>query len=340
MPLLWRDPDDRLRRYLDKASKAVRAAGQPVLPSNYPVAVIDTPKRGSRLHLVVPLYAGVGGMDWKTGKMCWYARSFKALEVVFDLGQPSSEPGPRVDQWLEHYAEKWKRADAARPLDMGPLRRISACHLAYASGLLVVPTNAGIVLGVDPDDLTIVWAHTYDKGEWPLGAPVAWAPGKEEAIMRPTTWRVTAPMIHEDKVLVAAPDSDSLTCLRLSDGKLLWKVPHQKEDLFPAGVIDGKVLVVGTKQCRALSMTDGKTQWTLDTGMPSGQGAASGSRYYLPLSYAAGGKGAEVCVLDVAKGTIVDHIAAPKNEVPGNLMFLKDILVSVNVWEVVGYPIK
>src|SRR5262249_39899144 len=40
-------------------------------------------------------------------------------------------------------------------------RRLQASHLAYAEGILVCPTNAGVVLGVDLMTQSLVWAYSY-----------------------------------------------------------------------------------------------------------------------------------------------------------------------------------
>src|SRR5262249_32258711 len=45
-------------------------------------------------------------------------------------------------------------------------RRTQAAHLAYGEGILVCPTNAGAVLGVDLLSNSLVWAYSYhEKGE-------------------------------------------------------------------------------------------------------------------------------------------------------------------------------
>ena len=41
---------------------------------------------------------------------------------------------------------------------------MQAAHLAYADGILVCPTNAGVVLGVDLLSHSLVWAHSYRDG--------------------------------------------------------------------------------------------------------------------------------------------------------------------------------
>jgi hypothetical protein len=105
-----------------------------------------------------------------------------------------------------------------------------------------------------------------------------------------------------------------------------------------AGVFGGKVLVVGKQSCRALALTDGKTLWTVETGLPSGQGVTVGNVYYLPLKSALPEKQPAVYALDLDKGTVRLHISAPRGEVPGNLVASGDQVLSQTVTAVTAYP--
>src|SRR5207253_11106140 len=51
-------------------------------------------------------------------------------------------------------------------------RRVNAIHLAYGEGILVCPTNAGEILGVDLMSRTLAWAFPYrEKPPHPLAFP-------------------------------------------------------------------------------------------------------------------------------------------------------------------------
>ena len=180
-----------------------------------------------------------------------------------------------------------------------PLRRVHAGLLAYGDGIIVCPTNLGCVVGVDLLTRTVAWVHRYDE---PKAAPKP--PAGPRASPPQSEWRSPAPVVSGGAVVVAPPDGDSLSCLDLKTGDLKWKEPHQEGDLYLAGVFDGRVLVVGKKVCRAYNLSDGKLLWTLDAGLPAGQGAAAGGVYYLPLREAAATRQPEVCAIDLAKGKI------------------------------------
>lgn len=219
-------------------------------------------------------------------------------------------------------------------MDVG--RRIQAVHLAYGEGVLVCPTNAGAILGVDLLSQSLVWAHSYREGTpaataprppaqpfpLPPGAPGFARPVPHQYLTTPD-WKTSAPVIQDGKVVFTAPDAASLHCLNLRDGTLLWK-EERKDDLYLAGVFQGKVLLVGKSACRALNLADGKQLWKIETGPPSGQGVASGDFYYLPLR-----KG-EVCQINLEMGRIEARSPALKDESPGNLIFYGDRVISQN----------
>src|SRR5262249_30214781 len=143
--------------------------------------------------------------------------------------------------------------------------------------------------------------------------------------LAPPRWKVTAPAIADGKVVFAAPDARSVPCVRLRDGTPVWTHRRHEDDQYLAGVFAGRVLLVGKKAVRALSLAKGEELWALETGLPAGQGVASGNVYYLPLRESAQDKEPEVCAIDVDKGRILARAKSRPvrggKEVPGNLLF-------------------
>ena len=70
-------------------------------------------------------------------------------------------------------------------------------------------------------------------------------------------------------MVFAAPDAKSVHCLNLADGTLAWSQKRSEDDLYLGGVFAGRVLIVGKKNVRGLSLERGETLWTLETGTPS-----------------------------------------------------------------------
>jgi outer membrane protein assembly factor BamB len=229
---------------------------------------------------------------------------------------------------------------------LDPNRRIHAVHLAYGEGILICPTNAGEILGIDLLSRTLAWAYPYrekrqEQTTNPAPGPV-FPPQPIAISLTPSTWKVAPPVISEGKVVFTAPDASSLHCLNLRDGTMWWKRKKNSSDLFLAGVWDGRVVVVGKNTCFALSLLDReqntgspKLLWSVTTGaLPSGQGVASDNIYYLPLETG------EVCAIDLERGTKKGYNApsSPNAPKPGNLVFYEGTVLSQTPNEIVAYP--
>jgi len=240
-------------------------------------------------------------------------------------------------------------------LQADPARKIQAAHLAYADGILVCPTNAGVVLGIELLGNSFVWAYPYAASPEPSADPSGQAmmplPNGRVIIrggrmigmnQRPLAlggWKVTPPVVSGGKVVFAAPDADAIHCVSLRDGSRLWSHKRQDDDLYLGGVVAGKAIIVGRKAVRALELDGaGKVAWTLSTGLPSGFGTASDNQYFLPLREAGSAKEPEVCVIDVAKGEISAHTRSRKKSLPGNLVFHDGDMVSQTSTSIAVYP--
>jgi outer membrane protein assembly factor BamB len=232
-------------------------------------------------------------------------------------------------------------------------RRMQAAHLAYGEGILVCPTNAGAVLGVDLLSNSLLWAYPYrDKSEaseysnnkmGPGGLPpgAVWGPnGQLFYNTMNHQWKVCAPIIQDGKVVFTAPDAKALHCINLRDGTRVWTVPWSEKDLYLAGVFKGRVLVVSKDSVNAYTLDKGEPAWPkpLVTGLPSGQGVASDNVYYLPLKEAGRDKEPEICAIDVEHGQIAFHTRSRKKEVPGNLIFYEGDVLSQTAEAVTAYP--
>lgn len=215
-------------------------------------------------------------------------------------------------------------------------RRTNAVHLAYGEGILVCPTHAGQVIGVDLMSRSLAWAYPYrERGmnQQPIGQPFQPQPN-----LPPTqpNWKSSPPVIQDGKVIFTAPDANSVHCINLRDGTLVWRSKQLDGDLFLAGVFKGKVMIVGKSTCRMLNLADGTMWRNLPTGdLPSGQGVACKDIYYLPL-----GKG-EICAIDIERGIIKARNRASKaRQAPGNLVFHEETgtVVSLTPDSIVAYP--
>ncbi len=233
------------------------------------------------------------------------------------------------------------------PLAVDSVRRTQAAHLAYADGVLICPTNAGAIFGVELLTNRLLWAYPYrEKVAMPKPAPLI-----QDRLEQPHTnpswsysWKITAPIIQDGKVIFTAPDVASIHCLNLRDGIPLWQRKQNEDDLYLAGAFAGKVLVVGKNKVSAYSLTKGEKSWELVTGTPSGIGIASGNVYYLPLKEMGPQKEPGIVALDLTKGQIVARAHSPKPAdgsaplLPGSLLFVDREVVSQSATEVAVFP--
>jgi outer membrane protein assembly factor BamB len=234
---------------------------------------------------------------------------------------------------------------------MDPGRRVQAAHLAYGEGILVCPTNAGVILGIDLLSHTLAWAYSYREDSpaqeshnvmgggrvFRGGGMVVWNNGMMMGQNLSPDWKTSAPVVQNGKVVFTAPDGASVHCLNLRDGKRLWK-ESRADDVYLGGVYNGKVLLVGRSTCRALALADGKKLWKVETGLPSGQGVASDSIYYLPLRSVGQSKEPAVCQIDLEKGKVLVNTKSRKNEIPGNLLFYEGDVLSQTANAVTAFP--
>jgi outer membrane protein assembly factor BamB/tetratricopeptide (TPR) repeat protein len=213
---------------------------------------------------------------------------------------------------------------------------------SYADGVLVCPTSAGAVVGVELATRSLLWGHSFNQDQeggrrnfrvaGGAGFVVTNVNGEPSA----TRWCDDSVSISEGRVLATPLDSDWLFCLSLIDGELLWK-QHRKDGLYVACADREKVVVIGGREVRAFRLTDGKPSWggrvvkLPENSSPSGRGFASGNLYFLPLS------SAEVAVIDLAAAKIVRVCKSRKGTVPGNLVCFKGNIISQGLEGVDAY---
>ncbi len=203
-----------------------------------------------------------------------------------------------------------------------PIRRMRAAHLTLGEGVLVCPTNAGAVLAVDVLTGSLLWAHL---------------PELARSASEGDFWN-EPPIVVAGKVILALPEAPFIECLDLHNGSRLWRVQRQEDDVALGGVADGKILVVGKKSCRALSLSKGETLWSVSTGMPSGQGLIAAGRLYLPLRRGATSGRPEVCVVNLAGGKVEARLRSRREQAPGTLILGPDVVLSLTPMDLTAYP--
>ena len=223
----------------------------------------------------------------------------------------------RLD-WLQQLAD----LHTGIPLD--PQRRLQGAVPSYEAGILVCPTGAGVVLGIDLDKHEIAWHFSYESNH---AESQYHRLSRGQSTGEPSEWLDGRLILAEGCALLSPPETDSLYCLDLVTGKLLWELPRE-DGIFVAGVDQGRVLIIGNQSYSAVSLKNGESVWrqakvSLPSGVtPNGRGFFSSQKYFLPLS------NAQVIAIDLQSGEIVERAVARSGSTMGNLISHRGAILS------------
>lgn len=223
---------------------------------------------------------------------------------------------------------EWKQSLAmmsdGRTITMDNVRRLAGATPSFAEGVLVCPTSGEGVAAVDLATRTLRWGYQYprlDVGTFRrvngFGQIQVSDNGNREH------WIDGSVTISGGNVLLTPVEAMDLHCLDLLTGNAKWKLPCE-EMLFIGCVHDGKAILVGKKQVKAINLADGKEAWAapveLDGDAPSGRGYYSEHFYYLPTN------ASQLLKIDLNKGEIAAQVKT--GTTLGNLVCYKDELIS------------
>jgi outer membrane protein assembly factor BamB len=223
-------------------------------------------------------------------------------------------------QWQQQLAH----ADD-RTIQMDAGRRLNGATPSYDGGVLVCPTSAGAVVGVDVTTRSLLWGFQYvvrpeaNQQQFFGFAPFNAAPLKPAG----SRWADATVTIAEGRVLVTAVESDQLYCLDVRTGRPAWPAQERAGRLYLACVHEGQAVFAGVDRVSAVRLSDGQPAWPSPVALseaPSGRGFYSDQFYFLPTL------GAELLKIDLAKGEIVQQTGTAL--VLGNLVCFRDEILS------------
>ena len=224
-----------------------------------------------------------------------------------------------------------------------------------ADGMLICPTDVGLIVGVDLVTGRQRWVYSYRLGE---------AERRREFFPEPLGWDGTPtwPVIHRDRVLLLSRFSEELHCLEATTGKLAWRVPRG-DAVYIGAVTDDRIVLVGEREVRAIAMPGDGTQtsdavepmWSHVVGPVTGRGVRAGEDFLVPL------KSGRVACLELTTGrdrgfavtrtfdpaairrraSKVDGEDDDDQELapwPGNLIACDDVVVSLGLSHLAVYP--
>jgi outer membrane protein assembly factor BamB len=309
-------------------------------------AQFGLPPPGGHPRLIRALHSNrLRAFDLDTGNLVWEQGGRGDMQGSFFLGAPLPVDG-RLYALVEKDGEiRLACLDAASGavvwaqrlgttgsrLVLDPGRRLRGVQMTCVGGLLICPTDAGAVFAFDLFSRNLTWAHLYPSKKDGQEAGAAF-----NLAAFNVSWRESAPVVVDGKVIFTPSDSEQVHCVGLRDGKPLWQA-GQGSSAYLAGVFGDKVLLVGARGARALALNDSREAWARFLGTPSGQGTASGNVYYLPLRTSTETGGPGVAAVDVATGNVLAFARSRGGEVPGNLAFFQGQVISQTATSLTNY---
>ena len=243
----------------------------------------------------------------------------------------------RSTVWLD-----WSQTLIAteQPVTSSPARRLAGLSPSFGDGILICPTSSGAIVAVDPIRRVLLWGHQYHSttASEPMDPRIArWqrfqpqSPRADEPD-ETSRWLDSLPLLAEGRVIVTPRDADELRCLDAVDGRLLWQLPRG-DWLYPACVVEGRVVMVGRDGLAAFQLDDGKPVDTFASIAvePAGRGVRVGARYFLPLA------NGEIATVDLRSGRILARSKLSEGRVPGNLIAGAGAIVSQSAGDLIGF---
>jgi outer membrane protein assembly factor BamB len=205
-------------------------------------------------------------------------------------------------------------------------RHITGATLAYADGMLVCPTSAGVVVGVDLVNRSLAWATVYDRGS---------ETNRRNSYLSRTAlpygegWLDSSATLSQGRVLLTPPESNGIHCLDLFSGELIWS-KKREEALFVAGVQQNTALLVGKKHLSGLNLQDGKKVWDdVPIATPSGRGLMDAHYYLQPTA------NRTLVKCEIATGKVVAEYATAQPL--GNLIPYAGQVISLSAQDVASF---
>ncbi|MCA9259670.1 MAG: hypothetical protein KDA61_10745 [Planctomycetales bacterium] len=208
------------------------------------LTALDLPTEGKRVWSIDgPTAEGpLAGAFFLGAPTCVGSSLYALVEIRSAVHLAVLESTTGELQWLQQLA----MLDANASFE--PSRRLQSTMPSYASGILVCPTSAGVVIGVDVARRSLAWAYRYPvrAANYPYGS-------RDEDLesLAPQQWLSDSPTIVGERVLLTPHDSEELHCIDLRTGQAVWRQP--RGEMRQLACADSKrLLLMGAKSLYAM----------------------------------------------------------------------------------------
>ncbi|QDT98931.1 outer membrane protein assembly factor BamB family protein [Gimesia aquarii] len=237
--------------------------------------------------------------------------------------------------------ERWSQqiGNPDQDIETDMVRRWWIAPIAVDQGVLICPTNIGLLTAIDRLNHSILWSTQY------VNVPSNYSGNRFNRINQTAVetlgqrWCPSAPVISKNKVIYTPPDEKALICLDLITGVPSWTKRAKETSQYLAGVVDDQILLVGLNGVTSISLTNGKKIWNTtfqgSAGPPSGQSVIADKRLHVPL------QSGQVWTFDVNSGKVIDKIYNAKDaQRLGNLIIYEGQFLSLSASGLVSYEQK
>lgn len=233
----------------------------------------------------------------------------------------------------------WSQSLCSVPQPIGTdlHRRELVCSPSYGEGVLVVPTQAGMLIAADPLTGRLLWAASHDDGEPRHRQQMSAYPYSSRRRYGHRGY-TNLPVIHEGRVVFLPAHSEFIHCVDLHSGRIQWRVPREDFEWLSATehiatAEDGTVLLVGRRRCRGLDLETGAERYSLRLGSsPAGRGVRLGTEYHVPL------EDGRIIAIDVASGRLGAWSRTAEPAALGNLVAAGELVVSMSRTSLAAWP--
>ncbi len=194
---------------------------------------------------------------------------------------------------LDHHAEEGRRVLWSQSLCMveqtypgDQARRQAGVSPSFADGVLVCPTAAGAAVAVDLSSRSLLWAYSF-PADVSASPRQRWIINTSKNLLTTSGWSDSTATIDSGRVLFTPVGSNKLFGLSLMDGSELWEPVDRGDALYVGGVYQGRAVLVGSEQVRAVQLDTGRVVWSTrfpQQRQPAGRGYLAGDRYVVPLN--------------------------------------------------------
>lgn len=298
-------------------------------------------------------YCSLSALDLRTGKLLWRVDPLSRtsddplLEVSF-LGPPLSLDGQlyllgevtdRISLYVLDAATG--RLEWSQPLTRlrqaaatgGAVHRRRGLSPSFGGGVLICPTDAGVIVGVDPVERTLLWRRDYD-----VVASSNLVNSFNRTIVIPTSfpdglryfvdqlgWSDNNAIVDGDLTIISPRSGGRMVALETRSGNVRW-VATPEAGLFIGGVTDSTVVVVTRAGVLGLKRDTGERAWNeplLRTGAPGGRGVMAGHIYLHPTVHG------ELVAIDTRAGRILRRDTPASGRPLGNLVAARGTMLSL-----------